>query len=129
MNKEQECHFLTLRLPYLLLGPHSAEDRGRVLTTHVTHEKRAYAFYEVGSLDIADKLLDVFRYGRPRPGISADSTAPGGPPGRLRTVIGGVREPIFAVVESKNLQTSQQVLFQEDIESLEGVQGFVNHDP
>ena len=109
-------YFLTARLPYMLLGPAASGDPDRVLEPHLTHEKKACAFYEVDSRVLADRLLELFRYGKPEPGIPGDPNAPVGSLEGVKKLIEGACEPIFEVVAAADLDFAQCVFCRQHVE-------------
>lgn len=112
-------YFLTLRLPYMLLGTDAADDLDRVLEPQLTHEKKARVFYKVDSQNVATGLLELFGYGKPSPGIPGDPTKPVGSLEGARNLVEGICQPVFELQDCAELDRLQRVLYRDDLELLE----------
>ena len=112
-------YFLTIRLPYMLLGTDAAHDLDLVLEPQLIHQKKAHVFYEVDSQAVAKGLLDLFRFGKPSPGISGDPTKPVGSLEGARKLIEGACQPVFDLLDAAALELPQRVLYRGDLELLE----------
>lgn len=124
-------HFLTIRLSYALLGADAAGDPDHVIDPQLTHVKKASAFYEVDSQAIADKLLDLFRYGAPDPGIVTDpanANAAVGSMENLKKVVDAACHPIYDVVDAAKMNFAERVICQQHIQTLERM-GDCDGDP
>jgi hypothetical protein len=120
-------YYLTAQLPYILLGTDAINDPDLALDPKLTHEKKARVFYQVDSQVVAEKLLDLFKYGTPAP--PADMQAPIGTPEALRNLLEWAGQPVFGVVDVAELDWAQRVFCRERIEVLEKIEAVGDWDP
>jgi len=118
-GSQDPSYFLTVRLPFMLLGSDAIDHPDRLSDTRATHEKKAQAFYEVDSAIIGDSLLELFTYDKPKPGIPGDPNAPVGSFEGLRKLTEGVCQPVFELVNGEDLDLAQRVFYRGHIELLE----------
>ena len=107
--------FLTVRLPFFLLGTDAVDDPDRAAEPNLTHEKKSNAFYEVDSKTIGEAILETFTYGKPAPGIHGDPLAPVGSVEGFRKFVEGVCQPIFGLVNAADLNIQERVLCRDQI--------------
>jgi hypothetical protein len=111
-------YFLTVRLPYLLLGTDAADDPDRAAEPNLTHEKKSHAFYEVDSQTMAIALLETFKQGKPVPGISGDPAGGRGSPDGIQKLAEGVCHPIFGRISIADLSLADRVLCRQQLKGL-----------
>jgi len=116
-------YFLTVRFPDALLRTDSRDDPDCVRDPFAMHEKESRAFYQVDSRPIAKELLELFRCRPPTDHVSTAlrKNAEGATEQELRDLEVGLT-PIFAVVDSADMDMAQRIFRREEIELLEWVE-------
>ena len=122
-------YFLTVRLPYMLLGADAANDPDRIMEPALTHERESHVFYEVDSEAIGEKLLEMFRYATPEPGIPGDRSAPVGSLEGVLDLVEGACQPIFGLVRAADMDLPQRVLLREQIGVFQQIESVCDWDP
>ncbi len=113
----------------MLLGIDAGNVQSGALESDATHEKEPNCFYRVESWELAEKLLECFRYAR------FDIPIPGKPGMTIRAlekhlkVMEGTYDPAFDVVDMADLEMVQRVASQDAVESLERISALGDADP
>ena len=123
-------YYLTAQLPYMVLeayGPGAVHDPDHALDPDATHEKKVRIFHQVDSRVVAEKLLHLFKYGKPGP--PADLEAPVGSVEALKDLLGWAVEPLLGILDVAELDLAQRVFCREQIEILEEIESVGDWDP
>jgi len=120
-------YFLTAQLPYMLLGTDASGDPDLALDPSLTHERKVRVFCQVDSPVVAEKLLDLFRYGKPNP--PADLKAPVGTIEAFKNLLEWAVQPVFGVIDIEELEFAQRVFCRDSIKVLQEIESVGDWDP